>query len=311
METNTVRLVGKSREINAVRDLMSLLAISDAPILIVGDTGTGKELVASGIHALSPRCSNAFVALNSSCLQETMLESELFGYKKGAFTGAQTDRAGLLEATNHGTLLVDEVGDMCAPVQAKLLRVLETGVFRRLGDTKEIRADVRFIFATNKDLKHEMKEGRFRADLFFRTNTLTIKIPSLNERRIDIPLLADYFLKKFAKREKQFTKEALSALLNYAWPGNIRELKNVVERAVLLSGPHEKISCRYFPEEILSGVSCGSYAGEWQQTSGKLVSLDQLQKEYIKAALDSVGGNKTRAASVLGISRKTLYNKMC
>ena len=195
--------IGSSEPVNEVKRLIRLVAPSDVPVLVLGETGTGKELVARAIHAMSPRSANQFVAVNSSALQESLLESELFGYKKGAFTGAQSDKIGLLELADKGTFFIDEIGDMGMTIQAKFLRTLETGIFRRLGDTRESKVDVRFIFATNKALENEVKEKRFRKDLFFRLNTFIITLPPLRERRDDIPLLAEYFLGKFCAGSRE------------------------------------------------------------------------------------------------------------
>ena len=202
--------IGKSKEMEKVRNLITMVAGSNIPALILGETGTGKELAARAIHDLSPRAGNPFVVVNSSTLQETMLESELFGYKKGAFTGAETDKMGLIEIADHGTFFIDEVGEMGLSIQAKLLRVLETGVFRKLGDTKETKVDVRFIFATNRDLKEAAEENKFRKDLFFRISTFIITLPPLREKREDISLLVSYFLDKFSRggKKKRFSQEA-------------------------------------------------------------------------------------------------------
>ena len=197
------KFIGESKEINAVKKAISLVGNSNVPVLILGETGTGKELVARAIHAQSSRAANPFVIINASNLQESILESELFGYKKGAFTGAQTDKVGLLQIANTGTFFVDEVADMGMPIQSKLLRVLETGAFRKLGDTKEITVDVRFIFATNKVIEEEVKANRFRKDLFYRLNTFVIQVPPLRDRKDDIPILTKYFLEKHATKRQQ------------------------------------------------------------------------------------------------------------
>ena len=195
--------IGASNEIEKIKNLATLIAPSNAPVLILGETGTGKDLVARAVHDLSPRSGRPFITINSSALQETILESELFGYKKGAFTGAESDKPGLLELADHGTFFVDEVGDMSLSIQAKVLRALETGTFRKLGAVEERKVDVRFIFATNKDLNEEVKVGRFRKDLFFRIGALPMCLPPLRQRREDIPLLTAYFLDKFSKGSKK------------------------------------------------------------------------------------------------------------
>jgi two-component system, NtrC family, response regulator AtoC len=302
--------IGTSDEMGKVKQMITLMAPSRAPVLILGETGTGKELAAMAIHDLSTRISNPFVTINSSALQETMLESELFGYKKGAFTGAEADKLGLLEIANHGTFFIDEVGDMSLSIQAKVLRALETGSFRKLGDTKEIRVDVRFIFATNKELKKEVDEGRFRKDLFFRINTLVLTLPSLREKREDIPFLVDYFLNKFSRgKKKRFSSEAMGLLMAYEWPGNVRELANVIERSVLMSIHREEILAGDLTEGILNGVS---YARDTTDLTpkGKVLSLASMEMQYIQRVLSYVGGNKSQAARLLGISRKALYDKI-
>jgi transcriptional regulator with PAS, ATPase and Fis domain len=303
--------IGTSKEMEKVRNLISLVAPSVATVLIFGETGTGKELAARAIHDLSPRSRRPFVPINSSTLQETMLESELFGHKKGAFTGAESDKLGLLEIADHGTFFVDEVGDMGANIQAKVLRALETGVFRKLGDTKETKADVRFIFATNKELKREVEESRFRKDLFFRINTFVISLPPLREKIEDIPLLINYFLNKFTKggRKKRFSRGAVEILTAYEWPGNVRELANVVERSVLISSHREEIVADDLSEGLLNEVSCVK-DNEKPQSGGKILTLARMEKEYVQRVLSSVKGNKSRAARLLGISRKNLYDKI-
>ncbi len=303
--------VGTSREMEKVRNLISLVAPSNAPVLVLGETGTGKELVARAIHDLSPRSRHPFVPINSSALQETMLESELFGHKKGAFTGAESDKLGLLEIADHGTFFVDEVGDMGVNIQAKVLRALETGVFRKLGDTKETKVDVRFIFATNKELKREVEAGRFRKDLFFRINTFVVNLPPLREKREDIPLLINYFLNKFTKggRKKLFSQGAIEILTAYEWPGNVRELANVVERSVLVSSHREEIVADDLSEGLINEVSCIKDT-EKPQSEGRILTLARMEEEYIQRVLSSVKGNKSRAARLLGISRKNLYDKI-
>lgn len=304
------RFIGESKEIDAVKKSIALVGNSNVPVLILGETGTGKELAARAIHAVSPRVSHPFVIINASNLQESILESELFGYKKGAFTGAQTDKVGLLQIANTGTFFVDEVADMGTAIQSKLLRVLETGVFRKLGDTKEIIVDLRFIFATNKSIEEEMKENRFRKDLFYRLNTFVIQIPPLRERRSDIPLLADYFLAKHAKKGtgKSFSKQAMDLLIHYHWPGNVRELANVIERAILITVDRDEIGTEDLPQSIINP----SFALKERKSilSQDTMRLDSMEKEHIERVLEFAGGNKSKAARLLGISRKKLYQKI-
>lgn len=303
--------IGESKQMKEIQRLISLVAPSDVPVLILGETGTGKELVARAIHAMSPRSANQFVAVNSSTLQESILESELFGYKKGAFTGAHNDKIGLLELANKGTFFIDEVGDMGVNIQAKFLRTLETGVFRRLGDTRESRVDVRFIFATNKSLEDEVKEKKFRKDLFYRLNTFMIALPPLRERKDDIPLLADYFLRKFTRggNKKVLSDEAMKLISDYWWPGNVRELANVIERAVLLSMARKVILCDDLPQTMMESYPDNA-PNEKRQLQGEALDLMKVEKEHIKWVLGLAEGNKSKAARLLGISRKKLYQKI-
>ena len=302
--------IGTSKEMGKVRNLVSIVALSNTPVLITGETGTGKELAARSIHDLSPRSGNPFVAVNSATFQETVLESELFGYKKGAFTGAVNDKLGLLEIANHGTFFIDEVGDMGLAIQAKVLRTLETGIFRKLGDTKETSVDIRFIFATNKELEREVEKGRFRKDLFFRMNAFVIELPPLRKKREDIPLLTSYFLDKFSRggSKKRFTREAMGLLTAYDWPGNVRELANVIERSILLSTSREEITVEDFPENIQAGMSRTTTSKKPKDNA--MQGLGSLEKEHIERVLKSVKGNKSKAARLLGITRTTLYNKL-
>lgn len=303
--------IGESKAMKKVKELISIVAPSSTPVLIQGETGTGKELAARAIHDLSARAGSPFVAINSSALQETILESELFGYKKGAFTGAQSDKLGLLEIANNGTFFVDEVGDMGIAIQAKLLRVLEAGTFLKLGDTKETKVDIRFIFATNKDLRVEMEENKFRKDLFFRMNTFIITLPSLRDKKEDIALLADYFLDKFngGARKKRFSQGVIDLLTAYEWPGNVRELENIIERSVLLSGKRLEIMAEDFPEDMVLSLGPEKTLG-LPLLVNKSVNLARLEDEHILNVLDLVGGNKSEAARQLGISRKKLYSKI-
>ena len=304
------KFTGESKEINAVKKAISLVGNSNVPVLILGETGTGKELVARAIHAQSSRAANPFVIINASNLQESILESELFGYKKGAFTGAQTDKVGLLQIANTGTFFVDEVGDMGMPIQSKLLRVLETGVFRKLGDTKEITVDVRFIFATNKVIEEEVKASRFRKDLFYRLNTFVIQVPPLRDRKDDIPILTKYFLEKHARKggRKAVSRQALNLLVTYHWPGNVRELANVIERAILISADRGEI----IPDDLPQTIVLPSFATEEQKRSQSqdTLRLDSMEKDHIEKVLEFAGGNKSKAARLLGISRKKLYQKI-
>lgn len=303
--------IGESKSAREVKKFVTMVSVSDVPVLILGETGTGKELVARAIHGQSRRFASPFVVINASCLQENILESELFGYKKGAFTGAQADKVGLLEIANKGTFFVDEVGDMGHAIQAKLLRVLETSVFRKLGDTKEIKVDVRFIFATNKRIEEEVETNRFRKDLFYRLNTFIITMPPLRERKDDVALLAEYFIEKFSrgKEKKVITKTAMDLLTEYQWPGNVRELANVLERATLISGSRKEIVSDDFPRNVAQSMPV--LAGHEERKSGRdTLRLDAMEKEHIEKVLKFADGNKSKAARLLGISRKKLYQKI-
>jgi DNA-binding NtrC family response regulator len=304
------KFIGESKEINEVKKAIALVSNSSVPVLILGETGTGKELVARAIHALSLRAPNPFVIINASNLQESILESELFGYRKGAFTGAQADKVGLLQIANSGTFFVDEVADMGTSIQSKLLRVLETGAFRKLGDTKEIIVDVRFIFATNKSIEEEMKEKRFRKDLFYRLNTFVIQVPPLRDRKDDIPTLVEYFLEKHARKgsRKSLTKQAMNLLACYHWPGNVRELANVIERAILISADRGEVVPDDLPQTIVQPSSIAEERKHMLRQD--TLRLDSMEKEHIEKVLELAGGNKSKAARLLGISRKKLYQKI-
>jgi len=307
------RFIGESREIKGVKKFVSLVCTSNVPVLVIGETGTGKELVARAIHDLSPRSTNPFIVINASCLQENILESELFGYKKGAFTGAQSDKMGLIQLADKGTFFVDEVADMSPAIQAKLLRVIETGVFRRLGDTKEIKVDVRFVFATNKSIEEEVRTNRFRKDLFYRLNTFIITLPSLRARKDDIPLLTEYFIEKHSKsgRKKRISDDAMNALLDYNWPGNVRELSNVIERAIIISGDRDVITIDDLPGNIVHMPQIlPDTDTKTLQEQEDVLRLDSLERGHIEKVLKFTGGNKSKAARILGISRRKLYSKL-
>ncbi|MGD0231360.1 MAG: sigma-54 dependent transcriptional regulator, partial [Syntrophorhabdales bacterium] len=303
-------MIGASAPMKKAKELISLVATSTSPVLLVGETGTGKELAARAIHDSSPRSGNPFVAINSSTLQPPILESELFGYKKGAFTGAEASKMGLLEIAHEGTFFVDEVADMELSIQAKILRVLETGTFMKLGDTRETRINVRYIFATNADLRGAIEARKFRKDLYYRISGFTITLPPLRDRQEDIPLLANHFAAKFAReagKQKRLSKEAAMVLMSYDWPGNVRELAMVIERSILLSGKRDQIVADDLPEDMLVRVAAG---GHQKPKAEGLLSLAKLEAEYVERVLGSVGGNKSKAARLLGISRRKLYSKL-
>jgi DNA-binding NtrC family response regulator len=297
-------MISQSDKMKPVFKLIKKVAVTDSTVLIQGESGTGKELVARDIHQKSQRNKYPFVAVNCAALHDTLLESELFGHVKGAFTGAHETRQGLFEVADKGTLFLDELGALPTNIQAKLLRVLESGEIRRLGDSKVIYIDTRIITATNQDLTSMVKKGSFREDLFFRINIVRISLPPLRDRHDDIPLLAQHFLKthKNNMMEKKFCPDALKCMKRYSWPGNIRELENFVENTVIVVDD-EKIGVCDLPEEIR-----GYVATDYVLDAN--VSLSELEKQHIINTLSKMNGNKTRVADTLGISIKTLYNKL-
>ncbi|VAX25556.1 Response regulator of zinc sigma-54-dependent two-component system [hydrothermal vent metagenome] len=303
-------IIGKSKAMKAVFEVISLSAPSDATILILGESGTGKELIANAIHQNSFRKEKPFVKINCAALPENLLESELFGHEKGAFTGAVTKREGRFELANEGTLFLDEIGDMTLATQAKILRVLQEGEFERVGGDKTIKADVRIIAATNKDLEKEVEEGNFRKDLFFRLSVVPITLPPLRKRKQDIPLLAEFFLKKYAEKNNRlirgFTPAALDKLMRYDWPGNVRELENMMERTVIMSFD-QLIRPETLPD-LLNSAESNSNQQETELQPGR--SIKDVEKELIIKTLESTDNNITRAAELLGISRRTLHNKI-
>ncbi|QWV95506.1 sigma-54 dependent transcriptional regulator [Geomonas oryzisoli] len=302
-------LIFTSDAFRRVHDMAMLVAQSESNVVILGESGTGKELVASLIHNNSPRAKERFLTINCAALSDTLLESQLFGHVKGAFTGAITAQKGLLEAANHGTLFLDEVGDMSPAIQAKLLRVLQEGDFIPVGDTKAKSVDIRFLAATNKDLEEEVREKRFREDLFFRLNVISLHLPPLRDRGEDVELLARHFLAKYAARMKRditdFTREAMQLLKSYNWPGNIRELENAIERAAILTRGNT------ITAETLPVWRTPPQLPETKQEGGKrLVSLETVEREHILHVLKASGNNKSRAAKILEIARRTLDRKI-
>lgn len=302
-------IIGKSAPMQDVLRTARQVAASDIPVLIMGESGTGKELIARAVHANSRRRKLRMVALNCAGLSESILEDELFGHVKGAYTGAQTEREGRFEHADGGTLFMDEIGDMPQSMQAKLLRVLENGEVVRLGSNEPISVDVRLISATNRDLDEMVADKRFREDLFFRIKGVTIRIPPLRERREDIPLLVYYFLKQAAERYNKPLEEVLpetqQLLMSYSWPGNVRQLKNVIENMVVLSN-EPKLSPASLPKEIRP--SGGEMVGGLDNVVG--MSLEQLEKEAIRNTLKMTNGNREQAAKILGIGERTLYRKI-
>ena len=294
-----------------------LIAPTEANVLIIGETGTGKELVARALHTHSARAGGPFVALNTAAIPSELLESELFGHAKGAFTGAIASKRGLFEEAGGGTLFLDEIGDINPKMQAQLLRVLQEGEIRRVGGNEPIRVDVRVVAATNRDLEEEVRTGRFREDLYFRINVVTIHLPPLRERREDIALLVDHFLHKYAQREGRseagIADEAMQLLSHYGWPGNVRELENVIERALALA-KGGIILPSDLPREIRGEVE--RPAPSPASSNGAMVliedrpTLAELEQRYVTLILQQEGGNKKRAAEILGIDRRTLYRTL-
>lgn len=301
-------LIGRSLAARRVISLIEQVAGTAAPVLITGESGTGKELAAKSIHARSPRRDRPFVAINCAAVPETLIESELFGHERGAFTGAHQRREGCFERANGGTLLLDEITEMRSEMQAKLLRVLEEKEVRRLGGVKEFPIDVRVLAASNRQPRRAIREGRLREDLYFRLSVLSIELPPLRERIEDVPLLAAEFLRQFnrehGKAVQGVAEDCLKSLKAYSWPGNIRELRNVIERAVIL--------CR---SSILSSADLPIEVADqgWTGTAPDFTirlgaSLKEVEAELIFRTLASVGGNKTRAARILGVARRSMYN---
>jgi DNA-binding NtrC family response regulator len=302
-------MIGDSPAFLAMTEITRrIAAAARTPVLIRGESGTGKERIAQAIHGLSTRAAGPWVTLNCSAIAEGLLESEMFGHEKGAFTDAVASKRGLLELADGGTLFLDEIGDLSLALQPKLLRVIETQSFRRVGGQRELRVDVRFVAATNRDLKELIRQGRFREDLYYRLNVAGIDVPPLRARREDILPLARHFLGEAAGvmglREDDIEPAAETRLMNYAWPGNVRELRNVMERALILSGG-AAIRAEHLPKELCSAVPCLA-----RQGVDVPFALTDLEKQHIQRVLEHTKGNKTRAAELLGITRLTLRNKL-
>jgi DNA-binding NtrC family response regulator len=285
------------------------VAPTNATVMIYGESGTGKELIARAIHRLSPRNSKPFVEVHAGALPETLLESELFGYEKGAFTGAVTAKPGRFELANGGTLFLDEVGDISLGVQVKLLRVLQERRFERLGGTRSIDVDVRVVAATNSDLQQLIADGSFREDLFYRLNVVPITLPPLRQRQGDIPRLVAHFLDKYEAGGKTITNDALEALSGYPWPGNIRELENTIERIVILS-PEEEIGVGDLPSEVRAGVAPTASRTHPFELPEEGLDLEEVEMDLLRQAMDRAGGNAAKAAKLVGLTPKTLEARM-
>lgn len=303
-------IIGRSPSMGKLFETLALVAPSEATVLIQGESGTGKELVANAIHHNSQRKDRPFVKINCAALPETLLENELFGHEKGAFTGATGPRKGRFQLADRGSLFLDEIAEMSPATQAKILRVLQEREFEPVGGTRTIRVDTRIISATNRNLEAEINAGRFREDLYYRLNVVMVQVPPLRDRSADIPLLADYFLNRYAqknhRRLKGIRPRAMDLLLRHSWPGNIRELENVIERAVIMTSG-EMVGPEHFPG-FLRGHDADETAREPVLASGR--SLKEVEKEMILKTLEDLGGNRTRTAEMLGISRRTLQLKL-
>lgn len=307
------QMIGSSSSLQAIISQIARVASTKATVLVRGESGTGKELVARAIHDGSDRNSGPFVCMNCAALSETLLESELFGHEKGAFTGATERKAGKFEAAHKGTLMLDEIGEMGSAIQAKFLRVLEGHPFERVGGSVRVQVDVRVVAATNRNLEEAVGAGAFRRDLYFRLKVVEILVPPLRKRPEDIESLADHFLQRFAgetgRRVRTFTPLALEAMLAYHWPGNIRELRNCIERAVVLSQDEQidlhELALSQLPLSSETGRAIASRAGPFVPTT-----IDEMERRHVLATLEAIGGNKTKAAAILGIERSTLDRKM-
>ena len=309
---NFHNIIGKSPQILSLCEMIKKIAQHKTPVLITGESGTGKELVAKAIHYNSPRSSRIMLAINCSAIPETLLESELFGYKKGAFTGAISNRKGLFEEASEGSILLDEIGELSPALQVKLLRVLQDGEIRRLGEQRPIHIDVRIIAATAKDLSREVPRGTFREDLFYRLNVLPVHIPPLRERTGDIPLLVDHFIQKCNDscdlHIEGITPPALKILINYRWPGNVRELENVIERSMVMTD-NAKIGEQDLPESIRRNES--DAVDDAAETEYSIKKMEKMMEEkLIRKALERTRGNKSRAARILEISYPALLSKI-
>jgi two-component system nitrogen regulation response regulator NtrX len=304
------RIIGDSVSMKALRQQLGLMAGTNGRVLIFGESGTGKELVAHALHAMSPRAREAFVEVNCAAIPEELIESELFGHRKGSFTGAQEDKIGKLQKADGGTLFLDEIGDMSLKTQAKVLRALEEQRFEPVGASESIQVDVRVVAATNKNLEDEIDRGNFREDLFYRLNVIPFYVPPLRERVEDIALLADHFLKEFTteygRKPKELTPEAYRVLQEYSWPGNVRELRNLMERLVIMN-PQIRVDARHIP---LNPVRRVAFERPLERFGSLQEVREAAEREYILKKLDEAKGNVTRTAEMLGLERSNLYRKM-
>ena len=299
-------MIGKSGVMQKVYELIEKVAASDATVLVRGESGTGKELVAKAIHYASPRRDNPFTAVNCSALPETLLESELFGYERGAFTGAEKQKIGLFQAAEDGTIFLDEIGDMTPATQVKILRVLQNKEIVHLGGTKTIQITSRTIAATNRNLEEAVKDKSFREDLYYRINVFPIFLPPLRDHREDIPDLVAHFLQMQGMAQDFIESKALNLLMNYTWPGNVRELENVIERSIIMSSGNA-ISPQDLPPHIRGEAD---FPMDVPEANHEIQTIDDMERRMIKKAIAKTAGNKTNAAKLLGITRRQLYSKM-
>ena len=328
---SNTQIIGESKPVKDLLSMIKRVSVTKTNILVIGESGTGKELVARMIHDSGPLAPKPFIPVNCGAIPETLIESELFGYKKGSFTGAYAEKMGLFEAANGGTLFLDEVGELPLNMQVKLLRAIQERAFRKVGGTDDIKVDVRIIAATNRDLEAGVAKGTFREDLYYRLNVILLRTPNLRERKGDIPILAEFFLKRFAKklgRElKGFSEEAMAVLVSYTWPGNIRELENVVERAVTL-GNGDIIESATLPIAIGKSIKAEADslkistaatraleirlpAPDFSKGAVNLDSiLDEVEAQYVRSALDFTAGVKKTAAEVLGITFRSFRYRL-
>jgi len=329
-ELNLGIIVGKSPEMLDIYKTVGRVADRDVTVLITGESGTGKELISLALHSNSSRCEEKLVSVNISAIPKDLIESELFGHEKGAFTGAQNAKKGRFEEADKGTLHIDEIGEMSADLQSKLLRVLEENKFYRLGSETPIEVDVRIVASTNRDLNTEIENGNFREDLFYRLNAISIKLPPLRNRKEDIPILIEFFNSKYSEsfkiEKKIFSKETVQALIDYTWPGNVRELENTIKRIALLS-PDKAINTDHLLEQaphIIKGASgrsgnnqeindiVNNLLSNLDESSGNVYSdiINRFEKQLLEIILDKTNGNKKKAAEILGINRNTLSKKL-
>jgi DNA-binding NtrC family response regulator len=304
-----LRIIGRDQQMQRMFEIISAIKDTKSSVLITGETGTGKELIAKALHFSSMRKERPFIAMNCAAIPRDLMESELFGYEKGAFTSAVSKRVGRFEEAAGGTIFLDEIGEIEISLQAKLLRVLQEREIERLGSNRKVKVDFRLISSTNRDLEKEVETGAFRRDLYYRINVVQLRIPPLRERRDDVPLLVDEFIKEICRREKKsvmVSEEVMKLLAGYNWPGNIRQLKNVVERLVVLARGSE-ITPLDLPEELLAA---GEHLPEIPAPVSQLPTLKELEVNAIRNTLEECRGNKSKAAKLLGISRKTFYKRL-